>query len=152
MSWSTLGYWTLILVYIHLAMNWLTLGYWTLIQVYSPGYELVNPGVLDPDTVHHVQQVLGVHGQHVRRGQHASDTSEETFSRGKSTATQTAVSWIGIRIQIGSVFAICYTDPCSEYGRTGWQKIRHLNAELSSCVIFVTEGYSDIFEMWAYFL
>ena len=50
MSWSTLGYWTLILAYIHLAMNWLTLGYWTLIQVYSPGYELVNPGVLDPDT------------------------------------------------------------------------------------------------------
>ena len=31
---------------------------------------MVNPGILDPDAVHHVQEVLGVHGQHVGRGQH----------------------------------------------------------------------------------
>jgi hypothetical protein len=31
---------------------------------------MVNPWILDPDAVHHVQEVLGVHGQHVGRGQH----------------------------------------------------------------------------------
>jgi hypothetical protein len=39
-------------------------------KVFPPGYEMVHPGILDPDAVHHVQEVLGVHGQHVGRGQH----------------------------------------------------------------------------------
>ena len=32
----------------------------------------VDVGVLDPHAVHHVQQVLGVHGQHVGGGKHPS--------------------------------------------------------------------------------
>ena len=36
----------------------------------------VDVGVLHPDAVDDVQQVLGVHGQHVRRGQHAPESKD----------------------------------------------------------------------------